>query len=58
MDKIIFFVYRDNVPVKWFEDLKEALQFAMFYRLTIHRLHLKPDGDVHNMIIYHGAARQ
>jgi hypothetical protein len=54
MDKVIFLVYRDNISVKWFDTLKEALQLAMHDGLTVMRLHLKGDGDLHKMIIYRG----
>ena len=57
MDKVIFFVYRDKV-VKWFDTLKEALQLAMHDGLTVMRIHLKGDGDVHKMIIYRGTIHQ
>jgi hypothetical protein len=51
-DKTIFFVYRGKVLERWFADLKDAVEFAVVNRLVLERVHLKPDGSVHTMILY------
>lgn len=53
-DKTIFFVYQEKSIVKWFIDVKEAIEFAMKNRLMLERVHLKPNGSVHQMILYDG----
>lgn len=51
-DKTIFFVYGETVLERWFVDMKEAVEFAMAQQVTLERIHLKPNGSVHRMILY------
>ena len=51
-DKVIFLVYRENIIVSWFVDIKEAIEFSMNNRLMLKRLHLKPNGSVYEMVLY------
>lgn len=51
-DTVIFFVYRGDQIERWFADLKDAVDFTILNGLVLERLHLKPDGSIHRMLLY------